>query len=690
MKYLLALQVLLVSFPLLSQSDADQDYRQFFEHYQDKRGVTEKILNAVGMTGQDVGRSFAFIAGVNEYKNLPESNQLPPAEIDMDKLVYYLREVEKFDEIVVLRNEGVNLLNISYFLQTYFPNRLSKFPKSRFLFAYSGHGFYEAPRGYLLASGAKSLEDKNQAVNMKILRTFFDEVVDKGYYTLALINACHSGSFLSRPFGSAVFPKAPGAHAITSGGADQLSWHDPNVGAGSVFFEKFFDGVSGPANLLSAGSGDVIITSMELGTYLESTVRFASNDKQNPKFGDISKNGSDGSFFFLHRVYLEQKGYLDSWRPSTNSKISFGVSPNVSIARLPKDHIQHVSYVLPSPLDESDIPKHKEKKTFKVTDDLSFTMVYLKAGSFIMGSPESEPGHENNERQNLVTLDNGFWLGETEVTQAQWQAVMGKNPSKIKGKSNPVETISWSEIQEFLKKLNQTEGRGVYRYRLPTEPEWEYACRAGSKAAYSFGSDPNSLKQYAQYDSKGSKPVKSLEPNSWGLYDMHGNVWEWCQAQPGPGVGKKSMFRGGSWDDKAGYCRSAKRHIDDRDKNGFYNLGMRLVLSSELPLDNVKILLHHSPKVPGDDKLFSIENTLRSLGADVYRHPGRGFTAPDNSWAFRCFDLKDSVSDELEKIVTKTLVANGYPDQIKWEQPPEGAYVDQINNGFDLVINWDD
>jgi formylglycine-generating enzyme required for sulfatase activity len=158
-----------------------------------------------------------------------------------------------------------------------------------------------------------------------------------------------------------------------------------------------------------------------------------------------------------------------------------------------------------------------------------------------MGSPEDERGRDNDERQHPVTLTRGFWLAETACTQAQWKAVMGDNPSRFqnepKSAQHPVEIVSWNDVAKFIKRLN----RAVpgLEARLPTEAEWEYACRAGTATAFSFGDSitPEQVNyKGGRRNAGGAKgeyrqrtvPVKSLAPNSWGLHEMHGNVWEWC------------------------------------------------------------------------------------------------------------------------------------------------------------------
>ena len=205
----------------------------------------------------------------------------------------------------------------------------------------------------------------------------------------------------------------------------------------------------------------------------------------------------------------------------------------------------------------------------RITDRLGMKFVRIPAGSFMMGSNN---GDSDEHPQHRVSISKPFYLQTTEVTQGQWRSVMGNNPSGFKGDDLPVERVSWNAVQEFIVKLNAKEGGN--KYRLPTESEWEYAARAGSTTAYCFGDDEGRLGDYAWYDkNSGSKthPVGQKKPNSWGLYDLHGNVWEWVQdwygdyssgssTDPsGASSGSYRVIRGGSWYLTARGCRSAFR-----------------------------------------------------------------------------------------------------------------------------------
>lgn len=232
----------------------------------------------------------------------------------------------------------------------------------------------------------------------------------------------------------------------------------------------------------------------------------------------------------------------------------------------------------------------------------------IPIGTFTMGSPLSEKARADWEAQHKVTLSRGFWMGKYEVTQSQWQSIMGSNPSQYSGANNPVENVSWDDCQEFIKKLNAKFKATLplgYVFDLPTAAQWEYACRAGTTTTFHFGNSLNTSQ--ANFDKKLWKttPVGSYRSNAFGLYDMHGNVEEWCRdfhskdflsRYPGGVIDPEStendttiatrwglkVRRGGSWYSSAGGCRSASHYAWFQDSGISHGtMGLRLVLRSQ-------------------------------------------------------------------------------------------------------------
>ncbi len=236
-------------------------------------------------------------------------------------------------------------------------------------------------------------------------------------------------------------------------------------------------------------------------------------------------------------------------------------------------------------------------QSFKVKD-ISCKMRFIPAGSFLMGSPETEAERRDDETQHPVTLTRGFWLGETTVTQVLWQAMMANNPSSFKAEKDellPVDSVSWDDCEEFCQRIN--EKIPGLELSLPTEAQWEYACRAGTETPFSTGEQlsteqanyngnfPYNDGEKGQYRQK-TVAVNSFSPNGWGLYQMHGNQWEWCkdgkrvyksQAEVDPvgDDGSVRVLRGGGWGLSGRICRSAFRLHSQRG-SAFRDFGLRV------------------------------------------------------------------------------------------------------------------
>jgi len=228
-------------------------------------------------------------------------------------------------------------------------------------------------------------------------------------------------------------------------------------------------------------------------------------------------------------------------------------------------------------------------------DSIGMEFKMIPAGDFLMGSPQTETRRNEDEFQHRVRITKPFKMCVHEVTQAQYEQVMGNNRSMFKGAEHPVEAVNWVDAVEFCRRLSElpAEKAAGNIYRLPTEAQWEYACRAGTTTQFSFGDDEADLGDYAWYAENSANkthPVGSKLPNAWGLYDMHGNVWEWCldwygdmpsgslTDPTGPTSGRSRVRRGGSWSHDAGDCRSALRvNYGPAIRRG--NIGFRVSLS---------------------------------------------------------------------------------------------------------------
>jgi len=218
-----------------------------------------------------------------------------------------------------------------------------------------------------------------------------------------------------------------------------------------------------------------------------------------------------------------------------------------------------------------------------ITNNVGMKFVKIPAGTFMMGT---SGGDKDEQPAHSVTISSAFYMATTVVTQAQWQAVMGSNVSYIKGDNLPVENVSWDDCQQFISRLNERDpGKG---YRLPTEAEWEYACRAGNRGER-YG-DIDAIAWYDKNSGHTTHPVGQKQPNAWGLYDMNGNVWQWCQDwykeefysnspsqdPQGPSIGLERVYRGGSWNTTAWDVRSAFRSFLAPDHR-YFCLGLRVV-----------------------------------------------------------------------------------------------------------------
>jgi formylglycine-generating enzyme required for sulfatase activity len=247
----------------------------------------------------------------------------------------------------------------------------------------------------------------------------------------------------------------------------------------------------------------------------------------------------------------------------------------------------------------------REQSGFKIK------LIWCPPGKFTMGSPQAEADRRSSEDQTEVTFTKGFWLGQTELNQGNWQAVMKTKPWKgeatvKEGADFPATKMSWNDAAEFCKKLTEQERKAKrlpadWEYALPTEAQWEYACRAGTTTAFSFGDDRAQMSDYAWWgglvDSGNAEKEQYVhkgglkKPNAWGFFDMHGNVYEWCRDRyskklaggddpTGPATGENHVYRGGSWVWGPDRARSAFRRSSDLPDEVNNDLGFRVALVS--------------------------------------------------------------------------------------------------------------
>ncbi len=289
---------------------------------------------------------------------------------------------------------------------------------------------------------------------------------------------------------------------------------------------------------------------------------------------------------------------LAGFASQLRTKPTADVSEIVSVATAPTLISEPIQVPTPEKLSAFDGGEVGESLEIEIGIGQKMTFNFCPAGSFMMGSPASEPKRSADESQVKVRISHGFWMGQTEVTQRQWAAVMGRNPSQFKGDELPVEQVSWEDAQAFIAKLNQSAARPEgWKYTLPTEAQWEYACRAGTKSVFGFGDVLNGREAncdgHSPYGTSTKGPylgktanVGSYAANAWGLYDMHGNVWEWCAdwygenlsggVDPvGAWIGSLRVIRGGSWVGSAINCRAADRSYYTPGSAGNGRMGFR-------------------------------------------------------------------------------------------------------------------
>lgn len=600
--------------------------------------IKEKAGSQVGLYRE----SYALVVGVSDYRG--GWPRLPGVKEDV-KAVTHALEGNGF-QVVKVEDPDQAALETAYkdFVLTYGLNS-----ENRLLFYFAGHGYTYKPAyatndpeewmGYIVSRDAP-LPTKDRAAFLRhamSMQQFENLALQiEAKHVLFVFDSCFSGSIfsLSRaiPTDITLLTAKPVRQFLSSGGADQ------EVPDSSIFRRQFIAALEGEADR----NDDGYVTGSELGQFLYEKVTNYSRGTQTPQYGKIRHPRLDkGDFIFSLQtarvvpppVSPQPSSTEDDTQsrktkeaaqspPSESSFLKKALalvapekpeSPSVSppVAEIPSSLSTRESErqpekgrptttaavpALAQPPVHATLPLPQVQSTF--VDSVGIEFVLIPAGEFILGSAEDVSTRDVHP----VTISRPFYLGKYEVTQAQWMAVMGRNPSKFKGRTGgvgqlddyvatmgnspikftghldkPVERISWEDAQAFIRTLNAKEG--MDRYRLPTEAEWEYAARAGTTTAYGFGDDEKQLGHYAWYEGNAqgeTHPVGRLQPNAWGLYDMLGNVWEWCQdwydrdgyasaavVDPvGPGAGRFRVYRGCGWHRGTSplYCQVANRH----------------------------------------------------------------------------------------------------------------------------------
>jgi formylglycine-generating enzyme required for sulfatase activity len=587
----------------------------YSESFPQDRGMKPVQVTINGTNSALYLQSHALLIGVSAYNNgLP----VLPGVIDDIAAVKAALEENGFDVFEVKDPNNFQLEDA--FRQ--FIGRYGQSPDNRLLFYFAGHGHtikmpYGEELGYICPVNAPnpskdSADFEQKAMPMADIETFARQIKSK--HALFIFDACFSGAMfnMSRAIPEVISykTKEPVRQFITSGSADET------VPDKSIFREQFILAIKGEAD----ANKDGFVTGTELGEFLQTTVVNYSNNYQHPQYSKIRDPHLDkGDFVFVvnstnANTTSEPKSNIEKEHPLTHLGKLKVTSQISGFIYLDDGYLQYISVNTPVTLNDLTEGQHKikiqgeeiqekpviirsdqtdslffEKKKQKMMVSDGFNMILVDGGTFQMGS---EKGSTIESPIHPVTLNN-FYIGEYEVTQKQWQDIMGNNPSQFKDCPNcPVENVSWEDVQEFLKILNKKTGKN---YRLPTEAEWEFAACGGTSSKvyeYSGSNTPADVAWYKSTSGEKTHPVGQKKPNELGIYDMSGNVWEWCndffdnnyyfnspQRNPqGPSKSNCHVLRGGSYEDNNSFIRTKNRgRTYPFDKGSYY--GFRICLS---------------------------------------------------------------------------------------------------------------
>jgi formylglycine-generating enzyme required for sulfatase activity len=530
--------------------------------------ATLVLLDALGAEAVP-GKKYALLVGVRAYDNR-KLEDLKYTENDVEELA---RELKGFTEVVVLTTtrgkKNAEAAPTAANIRAQLGRLLKRVTKhDTIVVGLAGHGLQmkvkvkdrEIEEGFFCPSDARPREDVTLAQQSETMIGFtelFKGLDESGVgVKLLLVDACRNDPKAGRSVNADAMPRAPkGTAALFSCRSGERAFETDKLGKGhGVFFHYVLKGLRGEA----------------------------TNKRREVTWGTLAE-------YVVEKVSDEVPVLIGAGAKQTPEEIrKLEGKPPVLVV----------------------LSKTSPGKDWGQTieNSIGMRLVRIKSGRFTMGSPKAENGPDDERPQHEVTITKAFYLGVYLVTQTEYEQVTGSNPSwfssggrgkdKVSGRSTskfPVEQVSWEDAVKFCNNLSELEKEKVAgrEYRLPTEAEWEYACRAGTKTRYHSGDDEDDLKDAGWYDDNSDQrthEVGEKKANAWGLYDMHGNVWQWCadwygkhyykggnKTNPqGPESAISRVLRGGSWNLDARNCRAALRNYERPDLR-FYYIGFRVV-----------------------------------------------------------------------------------------------------------------
>jgi formylglycine-generating enzyme required for sulfatase activity/uncharacterized caspase-like protein len=491
------------------------------------------------------GRFHALVIGNQNYKYL---KPLKTPIADAEAVAEVLKKQYGFTVDLLKDADRYQIMRVLSKLR-----RTMTSEKDNLLIYYAGHGYLDrvgGNAGYWQPIDAEEESSANWIATSEITPIL---KAIRARHVLIVSDSCYSGELVTRDSRARLargmsrdewlrrMLERRSRTALTSGGLEEKVWDSGRSNKHSVFAESFLEVLQENRRVLD---GDSLFALVRRPVIL--------NSPQTPLYGDIRMTGHEMGDFLL----------------------------------VPKE-LQHVGL---SRLEtEGDFPSFATRGDYFTDPITGMELVYIPKGCFQMGSAPNEKDRDTDEGPLHEVCVASFWMGKYEVTQGQWKKIMGYNSANFKkGNDYPVETVSWGNAQEFISKLNQQSGK---KYRLPTEAEWEYAARAGTSFKYSGGDNLDAVAWYWDNCKESTHPVGQKKANAFGLYDMSGNVWEWCSDwydkdyysssskynPTGPSSGSYRVLRGGSCFHHSVFCRSVDRYRNDPE-DLFDFIGFRLVL----------------------------------------------------------------------------------------------------------------